>query len=96
MSIFHEMHDRRSFSSPYEYRELLRMLSESIERGFVEEIPNTWKGVGRFVKWFREKSTGVVYALEEPDDHSRGSWWELEPKDLFPDKTIAPIGRLPN
>jgi hypothetical protein len=95
MSIFHEMHDQRSISSPYEYRELLPMLSESIERGFVEEIPNTWKGAGRFVRWSREKSTGVVYALEEPDDHS-GSWWELEPEDLFPDKIIAPMGRLPN
>ena len=96
MSIFQEMYDQRTFPSPYEYRELLRMLAESIERGFVEEIPNTWKGPGRYVRWFREKSTGVVYALEEPNAPSRGTWWKLEPEELFPEATIAPTGRLLN
>ncbi len=95
MSIFQEMFDQKWISSPYEYRELLRMLSEAIERGFVEEIPNTWKGPGRFVRWFREKTTGVVYALEEPNDHG-GSWRELEPEDLYPGVPIAKTTRLPN
>jgi hypothetical protein len=96
MSVFREMFDRKYIDHPHEYRELLRMLSEAIERGFVEEIPNRWKGPGRFVRWFREKDTGVVYALEGPDDKSGGAWWELGPEDLFPDTIIAPIGRLPN
>jgi len=96
MSIFQEMYDQKHFSSPYEYEDLLRMLSEAIERGFVEEIPNRWKGPGRFVKWFRENGTGVVYALEEPNAPSRGTWWELGPEELVPDAIIAPTGRLPN
>ena len=44
MSIFQEMFDQKWISSPYEYRELLRMLSEAIEMGPVEEIPSRWKG----------------------------------------------------
>jgi hypothetical protein len=77
-------------------RELLRMLSESIERSFVEEIPDIWKEAGRYVRWFREKSTDVVYALEEPNASSKGTCWELEPKELFPEARIAPIGCLSN
>jgi hypothetical protein len=96
MSILKDMHQEKAFRSPYDYRELLRMLSEAIQEGLVEEIPNTWKGPGRFVRWFREKSTGVVYALGEPEGPSAGSWRELEPNDLFPDAIIAPISRLPN
>ncbi len=84
------------FGPRTDYGELVRMLSEAIEDGLVEEIPNTWKGPGRFVQWFREKSTGVVYALEEPNAPSTGSWRELEPKDLFPDTTIAPLGKSLN
>jgi hypothetical protein len=96
MSIFQEMYDQKHFSSPYEYRELLRMLSEAFGRGFIEEIPNTWNGAGRYVRWFREKSTGVVYALEEPNAPSSNTRWELEPKELFPEAIIAPIVRLTN
>jgi hypothetical protein len=96
MSIFQEMFDQKRFSWPDEYEELLRKLSEAIERGFVEEIPNTWKGIYRHSRWFREKSTGVVYALDQPEAPARGSWRELTAEEMFPDATIAPIGRLPN
>jgi len=43
MSIFQEMREEKR-RSPYGYRELLRMLSEAIEMGPVEEIPSRWKG----------------------------------------------------
>jgi hypothetical protein len=56
MSIFQEMFDQKRFSWPYEYRELLRKLSEAIERGFVEEIPNMWKGTGRVLGGFEKKA----------------------------------------
>jgi hypothetical protein len=80
MSIFQEMFDQETFSWPDQYDELLRKLSEAIERGFVEEIPNTRTGIYRHSRWF-------------PDT---GSWDELTPKQMFPDATIAPMGRLPN
>jgi len=37
-----------------------------------------------------EASRGIAVAP------ARGSWRELTPEEMFPDATIAPIGRFPN
>ena len=39
MGIFRDMHETRQFDSDWDYRELRRMLSEAISRGYVEQIP---------------------------------------------------------
>jgi hypothetical protein len=90
------MYPGKTFGYPYQLDKLLEMLSEAIEMGLVEEIPNTWKGPGRFVRWFREKETGVVYALEEPNPPSTGSWRKLEPEEQFRDANFARPGGIPN
>jgi len=96
MSIFEEMFDREKFDWQEQYSRLLRKLSWAIEKGWVEEIPNTRTGIYRHSRWFREKGTGVVYKLDVPDSKDRGSWRELTPEEMFPDATIAPMGRFPN
>jgi hypothetical protein len=56
------------------YAELLRMLSEAIARGYVEQIPVTKPN--RFTPneaWYRDKETGQIYSLTPPDE--RGGWW---------------------
>jgi hypothetical protein len=39
MTIFREMHEARVVVPGWDYRELLRMLSEAIARGHVEQVP---------------------------------------------------------
>ena len=57
MGIFKEMYDGRHFENERDYRELLRMLSEAIDRGYVEQIPvmNPIWSMGEV--WLREKET---------------------------------------
>jgi hypothetical protein len=90
MGIFEEMFEMRRFNSDWEYRELRRMLSESISRGYVEQIPvmkpNRW--VPR-EEWYREKETGEVYSLVPPAEKSRGQWVKVDLEDLTrPDETV--------
>jgi hypothetical protein len=39
VTIFKEMHETRVVNSGWDHRELLRMLSEAIARGYVEQMP---------------------------------------------------------
>jgi hypothetical protein len=85
MGIFKEMHEQRTFESDWEYRELRRMLSEAISRGYVEQIP-VMKRLNRFSlkrEWYRDKETGEIYSLLGPDGKIRGSWDRVEPEELL-------------
>ena len=79
MSIFQEMHEQRLFNSEWEYRELRRMLSEAIARGYVEKIPVIKPDP--FIldeEWYRDKETGEVYSLVGPHEKSRGQWIRVD------------------
>ncbi len=76
MGIFREMYEQRVFKSDWEYKELRRKLSEAISRGYVEPVPVVQKP-NRFSlkrEWYREKETGEIYCLMEPDGKIRGCW----------------------
>jgi hypothetical protein len=96
LTIFREMLDSHSVCSDYQYRELVRMLTEAIERGFVEELQSQKNAMGERARLFREIETGVVYALGDPGERWFGSWWEVEPSQFFPEKAIRPVGRWLN
>jgi len=84
MGIFKEMHEQRVFDSDWEYKELRRMLSEAISRGYVEQIP-VMRKPNRFSlkrEWYRDKVTGEIYCLMEPDGKIRGAWDKVDPQDL--------------
>lgn len=72
------------FASDWEYRELRRMLSEAVSRGYVEQIP-VMKKQNRFPlprEWYRDKETGEIYSLLAPEGKIRGSWDKVDPQDL--------------
>jgi hypothetical protein len=97
MSIFREMYELRTFQSPADYADVLRMLSQAMERGWVEEVPVTIKRpVAWDERWFREKDTGEVYLLEVPNPPSTGSWRPVEPEELFPGVVVASSNPTPN
>ena len=89
MGIFKEMHEAREIGSKWEFKQLLRMLSEAISRGHVEQVP-VMKPSEFLPKqtWYRDKETGQIYSLVPPDD--RGGWWaEVDLKDLIePGETV--------
>jgi hypothetical protein len=70
MSVFEEMHPRYSFESLRDYNELKRILSETIERGFVEEVPVMIARPvpSRAERWDRDKETGEIYSLTPPEE----------------------------
>lgn len=75
MGVFREMYGQRSFASDREYKELRRMLSEAISRGYVEQVPVMKPN--RFAptqEWFRDKETGEIYSLDQPEETNRGLW----------------------
>lgn len=92
MSIFTEMHDKRTFSSWREFRELERMISESIDRGYVSEISAAFiVRNGRKVlqqpitidgrtfmdpRCYQEIETGEMYILISPDGDRLSGCWE--------------------
>ena len=85
MSIFTEMYDGRQFTAAHEYRQVRRMLSEAIERGFVEQIPEM-RGRSRWAseaEWYREKETGEIYALYPPWERGFGAWQKIDLDDLI-------------
>ncbi len=84
MSVFEEMHPRDQFESLRDYDELKRMLSETIERGFVEEVPVmiTRPVPSHTERWYRDKETGEIYSLIPPEAPSQGCWERVELKDL--------------
>ena len=84
MGIFKEMFERRNFAADWEYRDLRRMLSEAISRGFVEQVPVTRPS--RFLpnqQWYRDKETGEIYRLVPPEEKNRGSWHQVDLQDLI-------------
>lgn len=90
MAIFKEMYEMRLFNSDWEYRELRRMLSEAISRGYVEQVPvmKPHPFVPR-EEWYREKETGEIYSLVPPEEKSRGQWLQVDPGDLVkPGQTV--------
>lgn len=82
MSVFQEMYPSRQFDSWHDFEELKRMLSEAIDRGFVEEI-NVIKSreVPRTENWYRDKETGEIYSLIPPEPPARGSWVAVDIRD---------------
>ena len=82
MTIFKEMHETGVLAPGRDYHELLRMLSEAITRGYVEQVPVMKPSPFVPVQtWYRDKETGQIYALVPPDE--RGGWWdEVDPNDL--------------
>jgi hypothetical protein len=85
MGIFKEMYDGRQFTAAHEYRQLRRMLSEAIERGFVEQIPVVRGSFrqGDGAEWYREKETGEIYALYPPWERGFGAWQKIDLDDLI-------------
>jgi hypothetical protein len=84
MGIFKEMHETRHFNSDWEYRELRRMLSQAISRGYVEQVPVMKPS--RFspkLEWYRDKETGEIYSLNPPEEKIRGWWDRVEIQDLM-------------
>jgi len=83
MGIFRDMHETRHFATDWEYRELRRMLSEAMSRGYVEQIPvmNPHRYAPRR-EWFRDKETGEIYSLDPPEEKSRGWWERVAPEDI--------------
>ena len=85
MGIFKDMHELRHFESDRQHRELRRMLSEAIERGYVEQIPVGKRHPFCFdVEWYRDKETGEIYSLMAPDERIRGHWEKVDLEDLSP------------
>jgi hypothetical protein len=82
VGIFKDMHEAREIGSQRDFKELQRMLSEAISRGYVEQVPVLKPN--RFSPrktWYRDKETGQIYSLDPPDE--RGGWWaEVDLKDL--------------
>jgi len=89
LSVFKQMHEKSGFDSQWEFEQLLRMLSEAISRGYVEQVPVMKPS--RFLplqKWFRDKETGEIYSLVPPDG-DRGWWAKIDPQDIVgPDENI--------
>jgi hypothetical protein len=90
MGIFREMYQQRSFQNDRDYRELRRMLSEAISRGYVEQVPvMTPSRFSPTREWFRDKETGEIYSLDAPEEKLRGWWERVDPADLVePGETI--------
>ena len=89
-SVFEEMHPFRHFNSWREFDELKRMLAEAISRGFVEEVPVMGSDrMRRFEKWYRDKETGVIYSLAEPNPPAQGAWEQVDIEELK--RTVHPI-----
>jgi hypothetical protein len=83
MSVFRGLHQKKQFDSVREYDEFRRMLQQTIDRGFVEEMtPINPNPLGEEY-WFRDKETGEIFTLTPPDFPSRGSWNQVNVFDHF-------------
>jgi len=84
------MHEQKRFASDWEYKELHRMLSEAMSRGYEEQVPVMKPN--RFSpnqEWYQEKETGEIYSLDAPDEKNRGWWDRVEMQDLVdPDQRL--------
>jgi len=81
VSVFKDMHEARVVRPGRDYHELLRMLSEAISDGHVEQIPVMKpRPNAPNLRWYRDKTAGQVYSLDPPDE--RPGWWaEVDPGD---------------
>jgi len=89
VSVFTEMHETREVGPGWDYQELLRMLSEAISSGYVEQIPVMKPHpMSPDRAWYRDKETAAIYSLDPPDE--RPGWWaEVDPGDLIePGETV--------
>ena len=81
MGILRKIHAVRVVNAGLEHSELLRMLSEAIAGGYVEQIPLMKPQPHRPNRsWYRDKKTGEIYSLDPPD-HLPGWWTEVDPGD---------------
>jgi hypothetical protein len=89
VGIFKEMHEPRTVDPGWGYKNLRRMLSEAISRGYVEQIPVMKPQ--RYApnrEWYRDKETGEIYQLDPPDERP-GLWDRVDPQELVePGKRI--------
>jgi hypothetical protein len=61
--------------TPGEYRRFVHYIEEQIAYGFAKEIPvdrSYRKGMASGGRWFKDKETGEVWRLIEPDFPFRG------------------------
>jgi len=79
MGILREIYGSSQFSSDAEYGELQHTLSNAIAGGFVERVP-VRKRNRHFSgeKWFRDKETGEIYSLIQPEERIRGRWARVD------------------
>lgn len=79
MSILREMYASTQFQSDWEYKELHRMLSDAVENGHVEKVRVIKRNrYFRGEQWFRDKETGEIYSLIEPEERIRGRWARVD------------------
>ena len=79
MTVFREMYQRREFATKRDFKEVQRMLGETIERGYVLEIPvSSDRRTYEDERWFLEKDSGVVFRLVGPGERWVGLWSEVE------------------
>lgn len=91
IGVFKDTHEQHTVGYGRDYKELKRMLSESIERGYVERIPVMKPSrFGRHHEWYLDKETGEIYVLVEPEEDGHSGWWDsVDPSDLVdPGETV--------
>tara|TARA_R110002126_G_scaffold80018_3_gene198461 strand:- start:470 stop:724 length:255 start_codon:yes stop_codon:yes gene_type:complete len=69
--------EMRKFKSPGEFRRFQNYLKNQIDAGLVEKVevdPNYSKGILSGGKWFRNKESGDIWRLIEPDFPFKGKW----------------------
>ena len=72
-----------------EFRELQRMISEAIERGYVEEVPVMITRAHPWTEnWYKDKETGEIYSLMPPEFPAKGSWERVDPQELIKGESI--------
>jgi hypothetical protein len=75
------MHEARVVRPGRDGDELLRVLSEAISSGRVEQIPVMEPRPNAPNRsWYRDKKNGQIYSLDPPD-HLPGWWTEVDPGD---------------
>lgn len=79
MGILREIYSSSQFSSDAEYGELQQTLAKAIAGGFVERVP-VRKHNRHFSRelWFRDKETGEIYSLIQPEERIRGRWAKVD------------------
>jgi hypothetical protein len=83
MTIFESIKNDESFSSIYEYEDVVRAIEDAISKRVIERIPVlARRRVPQVEEWYREVSSGAVYSLRPPEFPARG-YWGAVPLDEF-------------